>query len=81
MQGVVGTEHSLKTAVVSLFVEGVLEIEENEKGMAVFVCAWWGGGPPKKRVVHGSPLHILKLQIQVHGLYMCFLPPPILNSS
>ena len=28
----IGTEHSLKTAVVSLFVEGVLEIEGDEKG-------------------------------------------------
>ena len=32
-QGVVGTECSLKTAVVSLFIEGVLEIEGDEKGM------------------------------------------------
>ena len=28
----VGSEFSLKTAVVSLFVEGVLEIEGDEKG-------------------------------------------------
>ena len=32
LQGVVGSERSLKTAVVSLFVEGVLEIEGDEKG-------------------------------------------------
>ena len=31
-QGVVGSERSLKTALVSLFVEGVLEIEGDEKG-------------------------------------------------
>ena len=32
-QGVVGTEHSLKTALVSLFVEGgVPELENDEKG-------------------------------------------------
>lgn len=31
-QGVVGTERSLKTALVSLFVEGVLELEGDEKG-------------------------------------------------
>lgn len=41
-----GTERSLKSAVVSLFVEGVLEIEGDEKGthnlcvyiVFVFVC-------------------------------------------
>ncbi len=32
LQGVVGSERSLKTAVVSLFVEGVMEIEGDEKG-------------------------------------------------
>ena len=31
-QGVVGTELSLKTALVSLFVEEVLELEGDEKG-------------------------------------------------
>ncbi len=36
MQGVVGSEFSLKTAVVSLFVEGVLEIEGDEKGVLPF---------------------------------------------
>ena len=46
----VGTKNSLKSAVVSLFVEGVLEIEEDEKGMcSVCVCdsvvRWqWRGG-------------------------------------
>ena len=34
----IGTEHSLKTAVVSLFVEGVLEIEGDEKGIIISVC-------------------------------------------
>ena len=38
-----GTERSLKTAVVSLFVEGVLEIEGDEKGRAMFVCTLGGG--------------------------------------
>ncbi len=32
-QGVVGSERSLKTAVVSLFVEGVMELDGDEKGL------------------------------------------------
>lgn len=36
-----GSEFSLKTAVVSLFVEGVLEIEGDEKGEA---GRWVGEG-------------------------------------
>ena len=34
----IGTERSLKSAVVSLFVEGVLEIEGDMKGLSVCVC-------------------------------------------
>lgn len=50
-----GTDRSLKTAVVSLFVEGVLEIEGDEKGRAGFVCAWEGDvGGVGKRVIQGS---------------------------
>jgi hypothetical protein len=45
LQGVVGTERSLKTAVVSLFVEGVLEIEGDEKGMfSVCLCGKMAAG-------------------------------------
>ncbi len=33
-----GTEFSLKTAVVSLFVEGLLDIDGDEKGKMVCVC-------------------------------------------
>jgi hypothetical protein len=41
LQGVVGSEFSLKTAVVSLFVEGVLEIEGDEKGESWEVGREW----------------------------------------
>ena len=34
----VGSDRSLKTAVVSLFVEGVLEIEGDEKGQVSVCC-------------------------------------------
>ncbi len=35
-----GSEFSLKTAVVSLFVEGVLEIDGDEKGEGVVKCLY-----------------------------------------
>ena len=41
-QGVVGTERSLKTALVSLFVEGVLELEGDEKGENLVATCWTG---------------------------------------
>ncbi len=38
-QGVVGSERSLKTAVVSLFVEGVMELDGDEKGMLMRILS------------------------------------------
>ena len=41
-----GTEFSLKTAVVSLFVEGLLDIDGDEKGKGLelkWAGVWWCG--------------------------------------